>query len=244
MSDPVWTSDSPMQEHTGNGNDIDENQCPKIDLSCPDNTDLVRGAPLLVEALWYFLAQPLLRSPLIVSSAFRRFLLRLFGAKVGRGVLMKPGIRVKFPWYLEVGDHCWLGEDLWIDNLAMVRIGAHVCISQGAYLCTGNHDWTTPNMRLFRREIVCKNGSWVGAKSVLCPGVIIGEGAVVAVGSVVSKPVPPFSVYAGNPAVFVRRRHLQAESGTRGAPVAPRNSKSSLLLRMFVHTLRLSLLSK
>lgn len=181
-----------------------------IDLSRPDNTDLVRGAPMWREALWYFLGLPMLRSALIVSSGFRSRLLRLFGAKVGKGVYIKPGLRVKFPWYLEIGDHSWLGEDLWIDNLAQVKIGPHCCLSQGAYLCTGNHDWSSANMRLFRRPIVCERGSWVGAKVILCPGVVVGEGAIVAAGSVVTSSVPDMEIHAGNPAKFVKNRRLSA----------------------------------
>lgn len=183
-----------------------------IDLTRPDNTELVRGAPLLVEAFWYFLGLPLLRSPLITSSAFRCRLLRLFGAKVGRGVHIKPGLRVKFPWYLEVGDHSWLGEDLWIDNLAQVKIEAHCCLSQGAYLCTGNHDWSSVNMRLYRRPITCRRGCWIGAKAVLCPGVVVGAGAIVSAGSVVTKNIPDMEVHAGNPAKFVRYRKLRDRS--------------------------------
>jgi putative colanic acid biosynthesis acetyltransferase WcaF len=180
-----------------------------LDLSCPDNTALVRGAPVWKEALWYFLALPLLRSHLITSSAFRRWLLRLFGAKVGKSVYIKPGLRVKFPWYLVVGDYSWLGEDLWIDNLAPVMIEAHCCLSQGAYLCTGNHDWSSLNMKLFRRPITCRRGSWVGARAVVCPGVELGAGAIVTAGSVVMKSVPEMEIHAGNPAQFVRYRHLQ-----------------------------------
>lgn len=179
-----------------------------IDLSTPDNRELVRGVPLAVEALWYFLGLPLLRSQLITSSRFRSWLLRLFGARVGTGVYIKPGLRVKFPWYLDIREHSWLGEDLWIDNLAQVTIGPHACISQGAYLCTGNHDWSSLNMRLFRRPIVCSRGSWVGARAVVCPGVTIGEGAILTAGSVASKSVPPFEIHAGNPAMFVRCRVL------------------------------------
>jgi putative colanic acid biosynthesis acetyltransferase WcaF len=182
-----------------------------IDLSQPDNADLVRGAPFWVEALWYFFALPLLRSHLIVSSAFRCLLLRIFGAKVGRGVYIKPGLRVKFPWHLEIGDHSWLGEDLWIDNLAQVNIDAHCCLSQGAYLCTGNHDWSSVNMRLFRQPITCKRGSWIGAKAILCPGVVIGAGAIVTTGSVVTKSVPDMEIHAGNPAHFVRYRNIRAQ---------------------------------
>lgn len=179
-----------------------------IDLSVPDNSDLDRGAPLAVEALWYFFGLPLLRSSVITSSPFRCWLLRLFGARIGESVYIKPGVRVKFPWYLEVRDHSWIGEDVWIDNLSQVTIGPHACISQGAYLCTGNHDWSSTNMKLFRRPIVCGRGSWVGARAVVCPGVTIGEGAVLTAASVASKNVPPFEIHGGNPALFVRCRVL------------------------------------
>lgn len=184
----------------------------RIDLSMPDNADLVRGAPFLKEVLWYFIGLPLLRSSLIPSSSFRRWLLRLFGAKIGVGVYIKPGVRVKFPWYLEVRDHSWLGEDLWVDNLAQVTIGPHACVSQGAYLCTGNHDWASSNMKLFRRPIVCGLGSWVGARSLVGPGVTIGEGAVLTAGSVASKSIPAFEIHGGNPASFVRHRLLRDSS--------------------------------
>jgi putative colanic acid biosynthesis acetyltransferase WcaF len=181
----------------------------RIDLSVPDNTELVRGRPLLIEAAWYFLGRPLLRSHWITSSLFRSFLLRLFGAKIGKAVYSKPGLRVKFPWYLEVGDHSWLGEDLWIDNLAPVIIGAHCCLSQGVYLCTGNHDWSTVNLKLFRKPIVCERGSWVGAKSVICPGVTIKAAAIVGAGSVVTRDVPSFEIYSGNPACYIRNRTVR-----------------------------------
>src|SRR4051794_5060876 len=89
-------------------------QLPRIDLSVPDNTELVRGRSKLIEALWIFLAAPVLASRIVVSPALRTFLLRLFGAKIGRKVHFKPGLRVKFPWYLSIGDYCWIGEDVWI----------------------------------------------------------------------------------------------------------------------------------
>ena len=197
-----------IDERTKQGDDQLDGR--SIDLSCPDNSELIRGASLWVEALWYFVALPMLRSYWITSSGFRCMLLRLFGAKVGYGVYVKPGLRVKFPWYLEVGDHSWLGEDLWIDNLTHVRIEAHCCLSQGAYLCTGNHDWSSPNMRLFARSIVCKRGSWVGAKSIICPGVVSGEGAIVITGSVVTKAVPAMEVHGGNPARFLRHREIRS----------------------------------
>jgi putative colanic acid biosynthesis acetyltransferase WcaF len=183
-----------------------------VDLSRPDNSEYDKGQSPLIQALWYFFGLPLLRSYCIPISRVKCIILRLFGASIGKGVYIKPGVRVKFPWYLTVGDFCWLGEDLWIDNLAPVSIGSNVCVSQAAYLCTGNHDWSTPNMKLFCRSIVIEDGSWVGARSVVCPGVVIGAGAVVSAGSVVSKSIPRYEVWAGNPAAYVRGRRMSSQS--------------------------------
>jgi putative colanic acid biosynthesis acetyltransferase WcaF len=182
----------------------------QIDLSIPDNTELVRGRNLLVESLWYLLAAPIVASRVMPSGKLRIFLLRLFGAKIGTNVCMKPAVRVKFPWYLSIGDHSWIGEDVWIDNLAPVTISSHVCVSQGAYLCTGNHDWSRQNMRLFVKPIRLERGSWVGARTVVCPGVVVGEGAILTVGSVASKDIPPLEIHSGNPAVFVKQRVMKA----------------------------------
>jgi len=180
----------------------------RIDLSRPDNSEYVKGRGFPIRTLWYFIGSPLVESAWLPVPACKVWLLRLFGARIGSGVYIKPRVRIKFPWYLTVGDHCWLGEDLWIDNLAQVTIGSHVCASQGAYLCTGNHDWTTPDMKLFRRPITLRDGSWVGAKAVVCPGVVVGTGAVVTAASVATKNIPDFEIWAGNPARYLRRREI------------------------------------
>lgn len=184
-----------------------------IDLSIPDNSGLQRGASRLKEALWYFVGDWLVRAHWMVSSAVRCAVLRWFGARIGRGVYAKPGLRVKFPWKLEVGDYTWLGEELWIDNLDKVSIGGHACVSQGVYLCTGNHDWRTRNLKLFTRPITIGDGAWVGARSVVGPGVRIGEGAILALASTVVKDIPAWEVHAGNPASFVKRREAPAGQG-------------------------------
>jgi putative colanic acid biosynthesis acetyltransferase WcaF len=183
-----------------------------VDLSHPDNSDYDKGRSLLIRLLWHFVGFPLVRSNCVPFSAVKVFVLRFFGASIGKGVYIKPGLKVKFPWYLSVGDHCWLGEDLWIDNLAAVTIGSHVCVSQGAYLCTGNHDWKTPNLKLFRKPITLEDGCWVGAKAVLCPGVVIGNEAIVTVGSVVTRSVPAHQIWTGNPARFARHREPLPDS--------------------------------
>jgi len=184
----------------------DTNDIFPIDLSRPDSRELVRGRSRFVELLWILIGAPILASRVMLSASVRSAILRLFGAKIGKQMYMKPGVRVKFPWYLTVGDYCWIGEDVWIDNLAPVSIGSHVCVSQGAYLCTGNHDWSKPNLKLFTRPITLERGCWVGARTLVGPGVTVKEGAILTAGGVATKDLQAFGIYSGNPAVFVKRR--------------------------------------
>ena len=144
------------------------------------------GRSRLVCAAWFLAGLPLLRSSWLPSSRLRAALLRLFGARIGRGAVIKPGVRVKYPWLFQAGNDCWIGEDAWIDNLAEVRLGSDVCVSQGAYFCTGNHDWSDPAFGLMVRPIEIADGAWIGAKALMAPGSGAGECAVVAAGSVVS----------------------------------------------------------
>lgn len=177
-----------------------------VDLSRFDNSWYNPGRSRWTQAGWFFLGAPLFECRLNPLSSVRRVLLRMFGATVGVGVVIKPGARVKYPWLLTVGDHAWIGEDCWIDNLARVDIGPNACISQRAYLCTGNHDWTDPAFGLIVRPIRVGAGAWVGACSVVCPGTELEEGAVAAAGSVVSGTLMRYSIYAGNPAQRMRER--------------------------------------
>ena len=180
-----------------------------VQLEHYDNSWYQPGGSFLKRALWMLMAQPILASSW-VSSSMRVSLLRWFGARVGKGVVIKPEVLVKYPWHLELGDHCWIGERVWIDNLTTVRIGANCCVSQGAYLCTGNHDWSEPGFGLMIAPIQLCEGSWAGAKSVLAPGSVLGTYAIAAAGSVVSGSVPDFQIYAGNPARFVKTRKIRS----------------------------------
>lgn len=136
-------------------------------------------------------------------------MLRLFGAKIGRGVNIKPSVHIKYPWKLVVGDNVWIGEKVWIDNLALVEIGSNVCLSQGAMLLTGNHDFTKVNFDLMVGEIVLENGVWIGAKAVVCPGTICREHSILSVGSIATREMEPYGIYQGNPAVLVKRREIR-----------------------------------
>ena len=179
-----------------------------VELKNYDNSWYHPGGSFLKRALWMLIAQPLFSSAWL-SSSMRVHLLRFFGARVGQGVVIKPDVLVKYPWHLELGDHCWIGERVWIDNLVTVRIGANCCVSQGAYLCTGNHDWSEPGFGLMTAPIQLCEGSWAGAKSVLAPGSVLGSYAVAAAGSVITGSVPDFQIYAGNPARFVKTRKIR-----------------------------------
>lgn len=174
-----------------------------------DNSWYSPGRSLFVRSLWFFLGLPILRSSVVPSSALRRGLLRFFGAGIGRHAVIKPGVIVKYPWLLSVGENSWIGESVWIDNVAQVDIAANVCISQGTYLCTGNHSWSDPAFGLVLGPIAIGRGAWLGARSIICPAINIGERAVICAGSVVTKDVPDDEVHAGNPARFVRLRELQ-----------------------------------
>ncbi len=164
------------------------------------------GAPRLVLSCWFCLGSPLLACRWLPGSAWRVWLLRAFGARIGPGCRLKPGLRVKFPWRLQVGEACWLAEDAWLDNLALITLGDRVCISQGAYLCTGNHDFRSPGFDLRPGAITVGADAWIAARAVLAPGTCIGPAAVVALGAVVSGGVPAGAIVRGNPAVVVAAR--------------------------------------
>lgn len=180
-----------------------------VDLSKYTVGDYHPGASLLKRALWYIAGATLVDSYLLPFSPAKSALLRLFGARMGRGVVIKPKVNIKYPWRLEVGDHTWLGEEVWIDNLADVRLGSNVCLSQGAYLLTGNHNYKDRNFTLITAGIVIEDGAWVGARAVVCPGVSVGRGAVVAVQSVLTTSAESGTIYRGNPARAIRRREIR-----------------------------------
>ena len=185
-----------------------------IHLDRFDSTCFFRGRSRLIEMLWYVLDGLFVRSRL-PGSAHRRWLLRLFGATVAPNVVIKPGVRVKFPWRLSIGHHTWLGEDAWIDNIDQVEIGDNCCVSQGAYLCTGSHDVSSPTFNLVTKPIIIRNGVWIAARAVVGPGVIVGEGTVLALGSVATRSLDSWSIYRGSPAKLVRPRYLKDPASTQ-----------------------------
>lgn len=143
-------------------------------------------------------------APFPFPSGVKVTVLRLFGAKIGEGVVIRSLVNISFPWRLEVGDDVWIGDGVWILSLAKVIIGSDVCISQRAYLCTGSHDYRKETFDLVTRPIRVHNESWVAADAFVGPGVEIGPNSVVSAASVVMQRVEPFKIVSGNPARLVK----------------------------------------
>lgn len=163
--------------------------------------------------LWYFVNLLFISSKWNPSSIIKIIILRLFGAKIGKGVVIKPGVNVKYPWLLSIGDYSWIGEDVWIDNLASVDIGSNCCISQGAMLLCGNHNYKLSTFDLIVKPISIENGVWIGARSTVCPGVKAKSHSVLSVGSTVAQTMQDFTIYRGNPAVPIRTRNIGLDRG-------------------------------
>jgi putative colanic acid biosynthesis acetyltransferase WcaF len=169
-------------------------------------TRITIGASRFKQVLWYLVNILLFKNPLNIFLSLKVFLLKAFGAEVGNGVVIKPSVNIKYPWKLKIGEHSWIGEGVWIDNLAEVVIGNNVCISQGALLLCGNHNYKKETFDLMLGNIVLEEGVWIGAKAIVCAGVICATHSVLSVGSVVTKNTVAFGIYQGNPAQKIGER--------------------------------------
>ncbi len=180
----------------------------KVNLGAFSTGNFDKGAGELKIIAWYFINALLVRASWNPFMNIKIILLRAFGAKIGRGLVIKNNVTIKFPWKLTIGNNVWLGEQCWIDNLDYVTIGSNVCISQGALLLTGNHDYTNSSMPYRNAPITLEDGVWVGAKVVVCPGVIMRKNSIASVGSVVTKSTEVNGIYQGVPAVVIRKRKV------------------------------------
>ena len=177
----------------------------EVDLSSFNNSWYKPGN-ILKRFSWYYLNVIFFKSGWFPFSSLKVFLLKLYGAKIGKGVLVKPFVNIKYPWLLLIGDYVWIGEDVWIDNLALVEIGNNVCISQGVLLLTGSHNYRTPSFDLIVKEIKIEDGVWLCAKSIICAGVTCKKNSVITAGSVISSNTLMSGIYKGNPAAQIGNR--------------------------------------
>ena len=180
----------------------------KTDLSKFDNSWYNSGS-LFKRGLWFFVNASVMQNRMNPFSRVRVFFLKIFGAKVGVGLVIKPNVNIKYPWKLEIGNNVWIGEQVWIDNLGEVKIGNNVCLSQGAMLLCGNHNYKKVEFDLVVREINLEEGVWIGAHSVVCPGVSCKSHSILAVNSVAVQTLEPYTIYQGNPAKELRKREFK-----------------------------------
>ncbi|MGA3266043.1 MAG: WcaF family extracellular polysaccharide biosynthesis acetyltransferase [Verrucomicrobiota bacterium] len=185
-----------------------------LDLSKYSTGSFNRGAGPIKEGLWLIASLLLFRLCPFSFSALKRVTLRAFGARIGRNVTIKPQVKITFPWKLTIGDHVWLGEECWLLNLERITIGSNVCISQRAFLCTGNHNYQLATFDLITKPIIVDDGVWIGAGAWVGPGVTVGTHAVLSACSAATKNLEPFGIYGGNPAVFLRPRTITEKAET------------------------------
>ena len=164
------------------------------------------GRGFVIRALWYCANYMVFMSPFPFCNGVKRLLIRMFGAKVGKGVVIKPRVNIKYPWLLSVGDNSWIGEEVWIDNLAQVSVGKNCCLSQRVLIETGSHDYSKSDFRLRVAPVTIDDGVWICAGAVLTAGAVCRSHSVLAAGSVANGELLPYSVYKGNPAEKVRER--------------------------------------
>ena len=181
----------------------------RVDLSTYNNSWFKNDAGLFKRALWHLANFFILKSHIVPLSFIKVAILRLFGAKIGSNVTIKPGVNIKYPWKLKVGNNCWIGENVWIDNLDEVTLADNVCISQGAFLLCGNHNFKSSSFDLMLGPITIESGAWLGAKSMVCPGVTVASHAILSVGSLANKDLEPYTIYKGNPAVKYKERIIE-----------------------------------
>ena len=165
-----------------------------------------RGKSNIFTQLWWLVQTSLFKLSPQFMYAWRRWLLRIFGAKVGNGVIIRPTVRVTYPWKVSIGDHAWIGDDVVLYSLGEIEIGQHAVISQRSYICTGGHDYQKQSFDIYAKKIIIEPEAWVATDVFVAPGVTIGHGAVIGARSSVFKDMPPEMICIGNPAKPIKPR--------------------------------------
>ena len=155
-----------------------------------------RDFNLITVAFWWVISHLIFSNPFTPSS-FRPTILRIFGATVGTGVIIRRGVRVHFPWNLEIGDNSWIGEEVWFINHEKVTVGSDVCISQRSIICSGGHDYRSASLEYAHKPVTITDGAWVCLDAKVLPGVTIGECSVVSAGEIVRNSLPDYSMLVG-----------------------------------------------
>ena len=160
--------------------------------------------------IWLLVSNVIFLTNIPYPNILKVVLLRAFGAKIGRKVVIKPWVKIKFPWNLSIADHVWLGEEVWIDNISMVTISSHVCVSQGAFLLTGNHNYSKSYFPLISKPILIEEGVWVCAKAVVTGGVTLKSHSILSLGCIATKDLDSYYIYGNFPLKKIKPRTISS----------------------------------
>ena len=168
-----------------------------------------RGRNAFVVQLWWLVQSILFSNSPQFMYGFRRFLLRLFGAKIGKDVIIRPTVRITYPWKVSIGDYSWIGDDVVLYSLGEIEIGNNVVVSQKSYICAASHDYLKSNFPIFAQKVTIKDECWLATDVFVAPGITIHRGTVVGSRSSVYKDLPENKVCMGNPAKIIRERKIE-----------------------------------
>ncbi|MCC0175731.1 colanic acid biosynthesis acetyltransferase WcaF [Waterburya agarophytonicola K14] len=180
-----------------------------IDLRQYNPSQHDRGRSSLIVILWWLLQGILFPLSLHNFNSFRAWLLRLFGAKIGRGVVIRPSARFIYPWKIAIGDYSWIGDDVVLYSVDRIEIGCHCVVSQKSYLCTGSHDITDRAFGLITAPVLIGNGTWIASDCFIAPGVAIGANSVIGARSSVFRNIPAEQIAWGTPCVVHQARIIK-----------------------------------
>lgn len=169
-----------------------------------------RGKPGWYVQLWWLVQASLFQLSPQAMYGWRRWLLKVFGAKLGKKVMVRPTAKITYPWKVSIGDYSWIGDEVILYSLGEIEIGCNVVISQKSYICAASHDYTSPNFDIFAKKVQIEDEVWLATNVFVAPGVTIGKGAVVGACGSVFNNLPPMMLCIGSPAKPLRQRTNQA----------------------------------
>ena len=169
--------------------------------------DGFRGKSKLYVQLWWLVQATFINSSPQVFYGWRRFWLRMFGAKIGKKTLVRPTVKITYPWKVSIGDYSWIGDDVVLYSLGEIEIGSNTVISQKSYLCTGSHDYTKETFDIFAQKITIGDSCWLATDVFIAPGVTISDGAIVGARSSVFRDINANTINAGSPSKMIRKRN-------------------------------------
>ena len=172
------------------------------------NNSWYKPGNVFKQLAWYVVGRITINTYLPIPMFVKILVLKMFGAKIGSNVTIKPKVNIKYPWFLIIESNIWIGENVWIDNLTTVTLCSNCCLSQGAMLLTGNHNFSKSTFDLILQPIKIEAGAWIGAQATVCPGVTVHSHAVLTVNSVATKNLDPYGIYQGNPCIFIKTRNI------------------------------------